>query len=693
MPRPSILYRVLLTCIVIGCSTSLLRAQTSSPSGRVQRETTHELLFIGGITYLASPETLSYKAGADSTIVADTTRMSTPPLVGTYDRSLDSTKFLTSEDLNFLDYRYLGDILETMPGVFIRHQQSEGQYNQLNLRGIDWRAIAITMNGRVLNDPASGIYNLYHHSPEYADRIELVSGPRAFLYSLNSTGGAINLLTKNYNSNRPLSKINYAETAYNYQFSDGTFSQNISRRVNFTFGFQHQSTEGKYPASVHDAWNMRVKLRYNLSRHFNIILSEYLTHAQTDLNGGVDPVKTGVHAFAFDRIRAVMRNYDAYEKINRHDVDLTLVGTILGDTTNVTMLSFYYSNQLREYRDGPQRPNFPSSGVIISSDHRTSWMGALFTQDYHTAHQRFNLGANLELRQVEGSPNIGRRRNVIGSIWAKEEFVLSEMVLLAAFGRYDRYLHKHGVGIGADATLKIGEAVSLFGGISRSKRFPTYQELYWNDSTVTRANAIRPETHYTAELGLRLRIVPEIDVRLAYFHRTVNDPIRLRQLGQRVIFPRIEFANGGKLATNGVEMKLLARLWVLTLEGTGMFLLQQDESGAMLDRSPRLSANGGIYYWQHLFNNNLNLKIGLRGRYLSGSRGEEFNPEVLAYVESIGPRLGYGSSIDGVLIAAIGNAYVQFMWENLTNARYYITPYYPVLDRAIKFGISWQFLD
>ncbi len=612
--------------------------------------------------------------------------MSTPALVGTYDRSLDSSKFITKDDLNFLDYRYLGGILETLPGVFIREQFTPGAYNQLNIRGADWRAIAFTANGRLLNDPASGIFNLFHFNTEYADRIEFVSGPRAFLYGVNSSGGAINLITKNYNSNRAFSKINYTEAAYNYQYSDGTFSQNISRKINFTFGFQHQGTDGRYGNSAHTAWNMRVKLRYSLSKDFNIILAQYLTSTETQLNGGIDLNKTGVPALAFDEIQAVVVNADAFEKLSRHDYELSLVGTVLGDSTNVSM---YYTTNFREYRDNEA---FLPNGVRIDSDHRTSWMGALFTQDYHTTLQRFNMGANIELRQVEGSPNIGRRRNSIGNVWAKEEILFNDALTVAAFGRYDNYLRESSFGLGGDATLKIFDWLSIHAGLSTSKRFPTYQELYWTDSTVSRTGAITSEKHRTAEVGARLRH-EGLDLRLVYFHRTVENPILLQPGGSGYVFPGVTFINGGKLISNGIEAKLTWRVWLLHAEGTGMFITQHDEAGTTLFRYPKYSLQGGVYFRQKLLDDNLDLKIGFKGRYVSGSSGERFNPEVLAYVPNTGTSIGFGSSVDGFLIAGIGNAYVHLMWENLTNARYYITPRYPVLDRAIKLGISWQFLD
>ena len=622
--------------------------------------------------------------------------MSTPSLVGTFDRSLDSTRFLTADELQYLDYRYLGGILETVPGIFIRDHHSVGSYNQLNIRGVDWRGVSVMENGRLLNEPASGIYNLFHFTTEYADRIEIITGPRAFLFGLNSTGGAVNLLTKNYNSNRAFSKINYTEAPYSYQYSDGTFSQNISRKVNFTFGFQHQGTDGRFANSADNAWNMRVKVRYNLSKNFNIILSEYLTSTETQFNGGIDITQTGFTLLAFDPLQATMKSYETFEKVTRHDLDLSLVGTVLGDTTNVSLLTFYYSGSLREYRDADQhtdRFGIPhSNNVFINSDHRSSWMGAVFTQDYHTEWQRFNLGANIELRQIEGSPNLGRRRHSLGSVWVKEELVLDRVFSVAGFGRYDNYLRESGTGIGADATASLLSGLSVYGGISTSKRFPNYQELFWTDSTVSRREPITSERHHTAELGIRVKL-DELDFRIAYFHRTIENPILLLPGGSGYVFPGVEFTNGDKIVTNGIEAALQWRIWLLYFEGTGMFITEKEGSGAALERYPKFSANGGVYFWQKLLNGNLDLKIGFKGKVVTGSQGEVFNPEILAYVPNTGLRITTGGSVDGFLIAGLGRAYVHLMWENLTNTRYFQTPYYPVLDRAIKFGIAWQFLD
>lgn len=627
----------------------------------------------------------------DSAATADTVgRMIMPSFVGTLDYSLDSSQYRTQDELHWIDYTSLGGILETVPGVYVRSQSSVGQYDQLNVRGYDWRGVAILTNGRILNDPASGIYNLFHFTTEYADRVEIITGPRAFLYGFNSTAGAVNLVTKNYNSNRPFTKFNYSETAYDYQYSDGTFSQNISRKLNFTFGFQHQGTSGRFANSSHEAWNMRTKLRYGLSKNLTIIVSEYLTSSQTDVNGGVDNSSVGF-SDAFERLRATMRNTDSYEKISRNDMDLCLVGTLFGDSSNVSLLTLYLSQNLREYRDEENR-QFPN-GVFIQSDHRSSWMGAQLTQNFSTEFQRLNVGANFELRQVEGSPNLGRRRNTIGAAWFKEDLLLNKDVTISGFARYDRYLKKDYIGFGADASLQISSALSLFGGVSLSRRLPDYQELYWTDSTVTRQNPLPAEKHMQTETGAQLNLLSIGTLRVAYFHRTVNDALQLLPYGSAFVFPGVMYSTIGKIATNGIEARLTARIRYLYLEGSSTYLTQKRNDGTSSEAYPSLIANGGIYYWGEVPGTGLNIKVGFKGRFSSSQLGEVFNPEILAYRNNAGQKIGRGGTLDFFLIARIGDAYVHFLWENLTNAQFFSSPYYPVLDRAIRFGVSWEFLN
>ncbi len=611
-----------------------------------------------------------------------------PPVIGTLDRRLDTNMVRSRNDLHWIDYTYLGDILQTFPGVWVRDPASPGQYSEPTFRGADWRSIGIMMDGRTMDDPASGIFNLSYLAPEYADRVEVITGPRAFLYGLNSTGGAVNLVTKNYNSNTPFTKFDYEQSAFNTESSDGTFSQNISRRLNVTLGFEHQGTSGRYLNSASEIWTGRGKIRYHVSENLNAILSGYLTSTNTDLNGGLDTSTAG-SPLAFFPQQASVVNLTSYEKRSRNDIDLSFIGTFAGDTADVSRLTLYYSHDFRQYRSGE---NLSGLAPFIHSDHTSSWMGALAMQTYRLGSQTFEAGGTAEIRQIEGSPNLGRLRNFVAEAHLRDEIRLGELLTVSGYGRMDTYLKKQYVGVGADATLRLSGGLSLFGGASLSRRLPSYEELYWTDSTVTRVEPLRAENHRVAEAGVRLSLGEAGHARIALFHRTIEDPIILEPYGAGFVFPGVLIRNAGKVIDEGVDASLALRLWVLTLEGAGMYLLQYQD-GLQVRRVPKFTASGGVYFWRNLLQDRLELKVGFRGRFQSAQEGERFNPEVLAYVPNTGDPIGYAGAVDFFLIAHIGDAYIHLMWDNLTNVNYYTTPYYPALDRTIRFGIAWEFLN
>jgi hypothetical protein len=617
-------------------------------------------------------------------------RMSMPSLVGTLDRFAEPSGIRTSEQLHWLDYRYLGGILESYPGVIMRDQESEGQYSQPTFDGVDWRGVSFTANGRPLNDPASGVFNMYYFTTEYADRIEVVTGPRAFLYGLASAGAAVNLVTKNYNSNKPFTKFNYSEGPYGYSTVDGTFSQNISRRTNITVGFQHQTTDGRYISEADDAWNVREKIRYNISRDLNLILSHYLTSTYTQMNGGVDITKSG-GALPFDNTLAVLKQDSTYEKVTRNDVDITLLGTFLGDTSDVTSLTIYYSHTLREFRESEDPYHVFPPGV--SSDHVSSWMGVQASQDVAAGFQRFSAAASVELRQIEGSPNLGRRRNVIGSLRAKEEVDIAPRLTVALYGRFDRYLRKDYAGLGADARIRLAPWVSLFGGASLSWRVPNYQELFWSDPTVIRTGPIVAEHHAVAEAGAAIGNAETGTVRVALFRRTVADPIIYTPYeGSASPFPGALIGNGRAINSGGASAHIDLTFFSFRIEGNMEYIVQTS-GGATLQAFPKFSGSGGLYYWRTIAGGKLELKTGFRGRFTSPYAGVLFNPEMIADVSNTGTPLGTSASADFFLLAHIGDAYIHFMWENLANIHYYGTPYYPGGERGIRFGISWEFLN
>ena len=650
-----------------------------------------------------APDSVQAPTSASPTVAGDSAAASgaggprnPPPAWGSLGRETDSSLVLDAKAIRWIERISLGDVAEAMPGIWMRDQQSAGQYNALTGRGMDSRGVAFIRNGRLMNDPASGIYNPFHVSVDDLAGAEIISGSRAFVYALNSTGASVNLVSRSFFSSRPYTRIAYVQGPYEYSFTDGIYSQNILRALNLHVGFQGQSTSGRLPNSAHGAWNLRTRLTYHLADDFSLTLSEYYTGTKTRMNGGlrsggIDPTVP---------VASAIVNTDSYEKLTRHDVDLTLAARLFADSADVSTLTLYYSHNLREYRD--EELGTSPNGIYIFQDHRSSWMGAQFQQLFSAGPQRLSFGAGLEIRQIEGSPTLGRRRNVIGNVRAVEELLFIPSVTLGIFGRYDRYLNGDHFGVGTDARVLVTDELTALAGFSVSERLPTYGELFWTDPSVTRSGAIGPEGHTVGEAGLAYRPVPGTVVRLMYGVRAISDPILFTPTGapngdaptgHGALYPGFMISAGPTVTTQTIEAGLSAQIWYVLLEGTFLWTKQQRDGASDPDIYPEFAARGGIYFRANLFNGGLDLKTGFQGAYQSDARGAYFDQVALAYAENPGEPASGGASVNFVLTAGIGDAVVYFTWENLVDGLWYRTPYYPIRDRGIRFGLAWEFLD
>ncbi len=130
-------------------------------------------------------------------------------------------------------------------------------------------------------------------------------------------------------------------------------------------------------------------------------------------------------------------------------------------------------------------------------------------------------------------------------------------------------------------------------------------------------------------------------------------------------------------------------------EGSGMFLQQPSiqRNGKAVTRYPDLVLNGSVYYKGLLANGNLDLRTGIRGNFFSEQTGMTPLNRFGVWMPSTILTYGPGGSIDFFAVGKIGDAYVHLIWENLTGNQYLLAPVYPLYERNIRFGVTWQFID
>jgi outer membrane receptor protein involved in Fe transport len=628
------------------------------------------------------------------------------PLAGAIEPYGDSTSDILSSEIPWIEYRYIGDLLWTRPGMYIGDMGSTGQDYQMTIGGIDTRGIGFLVGGRSENDPITGTYDLMLYPVDDIERIEFITGPRAFFYGMNATGGAINIVPKSYYTNKPYSRLRYSQGADDYAQTDAIFSQNIFSKFNFTFGLSRHTLgsdnladgyRGHYDNSNYDAWTFRTKLRYNLSNSFDILFTHMYYQAWTGLNGGVN-ISTTDPADIYNPFGATVYNTDAYEKRFNHQLDLTAVMHPGGDTTQVTTLTAYYSNQLRQYRDEENRPL--SNGIYLASDNRSSTRGAVLRHVWDAGENNLNASLEAEEIRVESSPEVGGHVLNKFSASLKDELHLFEPLSVAVFGRTDDYDSKFVNGSGADVNFAPVQGISLYAGASVADRAPTLQELYWTSDTLPRPTPrnLVDERHTVLEAGLHFSFLDFLSGAITYTRRKVLHQIFFdttvieNSTGDHTL---LQVSQDGPKTYNTLAVQMSASYKYFYAEGNATYLKEPTyyHGAEPLTLLPDVYLAGSVYYRNILANGHLDLKVGIRGRFVSRQTGmapllpsDIFVPYTLA---SFGP----SGAMDFLVIGRIGDAYIHLVWENVTGVEYMLTPVYPMYGSNVRFGVSWEFLD
>ena len=132
-------------------------------------------------------------------------------------------------------------------------------------------------------------------------------------------------------------------------------------------------------------------------------------------------------------------------------------------------------------------------------------------------------------------------------------------------------------------------------------------------------------------------------------------------------------------------MRLNVNYWKILIEtNTSYYFNAEDDK--LID-VPELQFVGGVFLNGFFFDDNLFLKAGVQF-YYTGTNNVYSN--VWREIITVEP----SNKIDITVAGEIkGVAIVYFGWENLFSSQYFITPYYPMLERNIRFGLSWELFN
>jgi outer membrane cobalamin receptor len=407
--------------------------------------------------------------------------------------------------------------------------------------------------------------------------------------------------------------------------------------------------------------------------------------------GGVD-ISTTPDSLRFESLQARVRNTDAYEKIARHDFQLGAAVRMLPDSNDISTMTLYFMSSVRGYRDLENIQ--PSNGIFVDQFQHTRWFGIKLTQHLTLSNQEMDFGGEIQSERVHLTPAMKESSATRVSIFGKSEIPVSEILKLSPYGKFDNYKEQHLLSYGGDATFSIIKNLQLFGGYSRSYRIPTFQERMGTDTLLSSSLTDNlPERHHLFEVGIRLSNQEWYSFQLRSFHRTIWNLITVGPQSLTQLKAPYEFTRHQKKIIQGVAGTVSIRFGSFYAEGEAQFLEMIDHDDEQLT-FPKRSATGGIYFWDKLLNNHLDLKVGVSGRVYSSYLGKEFNQQAQVYLpEEQLYNIEQTGVIDLVILLHIGKAYIHFIWDNLLNRQYIMATFYPMPERQMRFGVSWEFLN
>jgi hypothetical protein len=260
--------------------------------------------------------------------------------------------------------------------------------------------------------------------------------------------------------------------------------------------------------------------------------------------------------------------------------------------------------------------------------------------------------------------------------------------------------------MGAGVELPLG-AWNFWGGISYSPRIRSLLETAYQSSLVVVHGDRTPDLDKVSVLegGIRWN-TSGIDVDLRGFVRR-EDRFQYIQsaayqdtvLGRYVLTVGA-IPDGTPLTFYGGSASVRTTLW--------RFHIDQQLSWTRLDSDhpilgtatvPELQYSGALYYRGSLIEGTLDLKVGGRILFCTEYMPPAYHPEAGIFalpsnLDAALPSYTDMMRVDLFLFASIKQrATLHISMHNVLDAEYITTGFYPMYDRALRFGVDWLFFD
>jgi len=569
----------------------------------------------------------------------------------------------------FYNYWYPGDFLRSFSLNFIKDLAFLGQPNETFIYGAGFGGISFMEDGVLWNNRYTNSLDLNQVQSEDVDSIEIVPSPRGFLYGPYNNPVTVNFIMKDFISAEPYSRIRYYEGPYGEAVIDGMFSTQIYKRWKLSFEITNRSADDRFTNSAYSSWRVNTKLKYYLSNSINLTALYSFVDSDVGLNGGVDVdsisnTTNDINSILFNNIIAPVNYPNRVQSILNHNLGLRLQALPFKDAR--LGLSLYY----KDYKDEVINSE---DTIVIKERNETETYGTTLKYSQNVGIISLQLLTAYELNQTRAfadsvSNNVLEIDQNYFSVSALLSMhLLDKKLIPAVYYKYYRQLINQNTteysdnnsGIGTDLTYNINDKLYLYTGYS------LYNQFNKEDAT-------------NFEIGGNFRS-SDMLIDIKFFAR--NKFYQYNPINPYWISNELETSAKN---IKGIGVVFNYKFWKLLLETNTSHYF--DMKGYDSFTLPDLQFTGGVFVNDMFFDNNLYLKAGFIFYYIGKLKAFATNIGLVDVEPSYKLDLSVAGEIKEVAI-------VYFGWENLFNNQYFITPYYPMPETNIRFGISWELFD
>jgi hypothetical protein len=591
------------------------------------------------------------------------------------------------------DKRNLGEILNERPGYHINFI-TDGGRSILNYNRTGQTFFGVFKDGIQINDNFFGGFDIENISVNEIDTIEEISLTSSFLYGINTQGKAINIITKDVFQPELFSQLRFTQDRYGSENAEIYFSQSLSRKLNWQIGANKHSLSGRYANSDFDVWRARFRTNWFISPKANVKFNLNYANIRRGLNGGL-------FNNSEDTLRnpefAKVRNPDSYEKLMNFFYDISFTGRLFKNKNSLTKIKLYSQNSLREYRDEEGSGN--TNGILETKNFHTIQYAVDLKQNFSFSPIKdvfidFLMGGNVSYNIFDYNPpyygedGVAHFTLTYYTAFSRADLKFNN-ISASLMGRYEQMIGEKSLGggieLGYDLFRNNDLHLNIFGGINL---YPWGLNYYYLQDFVPGG--------FSPYYSLYEFSNKEIGLRLRYKWIYLN----LSQYNQNYI-ENFVLSNGNYEA--GIRTKYIDITSTLNYRSDQMVL----EDGVLKYNlnAPKFFLKSDISFHDFLFQNNLNLRIGVNIKYLNDFYAPSYNelrnklyespltdPPGSTYVDHL-------FNMDFYIGARIGSANISFTFANIFDNFNYDTFLYPWDDRGgafnslSRFSITWDFLD